>query len=331
MLTTLLALAMAAAAPKAPPAPTWLAEDLPLPLSVRSPEDLQLKGVAERQYLIFNLLAGGKLAWDAGDYASAATKWEALLRIPDLPSDVLAAAKPFAAEARKRAGNAGPAQPPAVALDSPARPAEPEPVAPRALSAGTLAGTVTGGGALGPGGAVVVLRRIGGPTPRPKPAKGKVVAQKNKTFVPRVLAVPVGTSVEFKNEDEISHNVFSLSKGSDFDLGLYKGGNSRAQQFDNPGPVQLLCNIHSSMVGYVYAVDSPWFAQADASGAFAIKGVPAGEYVLEAWHEAASAPTRQTVKVDGDAKVSLTVGGDRTQSGFVPDKYGKPRQVQLGY
>ncbi|MGC4114240.1 MAG: carboxypeptidase regulatory-like domain-containing protein [Myxococcales bacterium] len=342
--TLLLALTTAATvpkpppAPKAPPAPVWLADELPLPLAVRTPEDLQFKGVAERQYLVFNLLAGGKVAWDAGDWATAASKWEALLRLPDLPAEVLAAAKPFAAEARKRAGNTAPAEPPAIALVGPAKVAEPEPAPPphsapalRAPAAGALSGVVTGGGSLGPGGAVIVLRRVGGTTPRPKPAKGKVVVQKGKTFVPRVLAVPVGTAVEFRNEDEISHNVFSLSKPSEFDLGLYKGGNSRAQQFDNPGAVQLLCNIHSSMIGYVYAVDSPWFAQADATGAFTIKGVPAGEYVLEAWHEAAAATTRLSVKVDGDTKVSVTVGGDKAQSGFVPDKYGKPRQVQLGY
>jgi hypothetical protein len=92
--------------PRRPPAPPWLAEELPLPLSVKTPEELQLKAVAERQYLIFNLLAGGKVAWDAGDWASAAGKWEALLRLPGLPTDVEAAARPFASEARQRAGGA---------------------------------------------------------------------------------------------------------------------------------------------------------------------------------------------------------------------------------
>ena len=312
-------------------APSWLAEELPLPLSVRTPEDLHFKAAAERQYLVFNLLAGGKAAWDAGDWATAATKWEALLRMPDLPPDVVAAAHPFAIEARKRAGGAA-AETPSVSLAVPPPVAEPEaPRVEKPAPFGSLSGVITGGGALGPGGTVVLLRRATGATPKPKPAKGKVIVQRGKTFVPRVLAVPLGTAIEFRNEDEISHNVFSLSRPNDFDLGLYKGGLVKTQQFDAPGPVQLLCNIHTSMVGYVYVSDTPWFAQADAGGTFSIKGVPPGEYQLEAWHESASAPTRQAVRVEGDAHVSLTVNADKAGPTFVPDKYGKPRQVQLGY
>jgi plastocyanin len=310
--------------------PAWPSDELPLPLSVKTPEDLQLKAAAERQYLIFNLLAGGKLAWDSSDWATAASKWEALLRLPGLPAEVDAAVRPFAVEARKRAGGAG-AEAPRLEPVVP-KPAEPEPSKPAERPAlATLTGVVSGGGALGPGGTVVFLKRASGPTPKPRPAKGKVVVQRGKAFLPRVLAVPLGTSVEFRNEDEISHNVFSLSKPNDFDLGLYKLGTGRAQQFDAPGPVQLLCNIHSAMIGFVYVVDTPWFAQADANGAFAIKGVPPGEYLLEAWHEAAASPTKQSVHLEGEAQVALTVGGDKASPGFVPDKYGKPRQVQLGY
>ena len=178
---------------------------------------------------------------------------------------------------------------------------------------------------------MVFLKRAAGSTPKPKPGKGKVIVQRGKAFWPRVLAVPQGTAIEFRNEDEISHNVFSPSKPNEFDLGLYKGGLSKSQTFDSPGPVQLLCNIHTAMVGYVYVVDTPWFAQADGTGAFSIKGVPRGDYVLEAWHESASTPVRQPLRVEGDAQIALTVGGDKAQPAFVPDKYGKPRQVQLGY
>lgn len=321
---------LAAQPAAAKPPSAWLGEELPLPLAVRSPEDLQFKGAAERQYLIFNLLAGGKVAWDAQDWATAASKWEALLRLPDLPADVSAAARPFATEARQRAGGAA-ASPP-VALAPPPKPPETEaPKVPERPAAVTLSGVVTGGGALGPGGTVLVLRRASGATPRPKPARGKVIVQKGKTFVPRVLAVPVGTSVDFRNEDEISHNVFSLSRPNDFDLGLYKGGLSKARLFEAPGAVQLLCNIHTSMQAWVYVVDSPWFDQAEAGGGFAIKGVPPGDYVLEAWHESAAGTAKLPVRLDADAKVTVTVGGDRAQPAFVPDKYGKPRQPQLGY
>jgi plastocyanin len=210
---------------------------------------------------------------------------------------------------------------------------EPEPppkVVQKPVAAASLSGTVTGG-APGPGGTVVLLRRASGATPRPKPAKGKQIIQRGKTFIPHVLVVPVGTTVEFLNEDEISHNVFSLSRPNDFDLGLYKGGLAKTREFDSPGPVQLLCNIHSSMNGFVYVADTPWFGLADATGAFTIKGVPPGEYQLEAWHETASTPTRMAVRVEGDTRISLAVGGDKAPPPFVPDKYGKPRQVQLGY
>src|SRR5437588_12949046 len=100
--TSLLVYSLLAARPgPAEPKAVWLGADLPLPLSVRTPEDLAFKGAAERQYLIFNLLAGGKLAWDQSDFAGAADKWEALLRLPDLPADIASTVKPFAVEARK--------------------------------------------------------------------------------------------------------------------------------------------------------------------------------------------------------------------------------------
>jgi hypothetical protein len=86
------------------------------------------------------------------------------------------------------------------------------------------------------------------------------------------------------------------------------------------------------MIGYVVVVDTPYFAQADAAGAFSIKGVAPGEYDVEAWHEYASQPTRQKLTVPREgAKLVLTVAGDRQPPQFPPDKYGKPRQQQLGY
>src|SRR5438477_513920 len=178
-------------------------------------------------------------------------------------------------------------------------------------------------------GAEITLRRTDAPMPRLQAAK-KIVLQQGKAFVPRVLAVSVGSSVVFRNEDKINHNVFSLAPH--FDTGLYGEGGEKEEVFDKPGVVQLLCNIHSSMIGYLVVVDTPYFAQADGTGAFSIKGVQPGEYEIEAWHENASQPTRQrlTVAKEG-AKVALTVGGDRQPPAYPPDKYGKPRQTQLGY
>src|SRR6516162_7457320 len=95
----------AAAAPPAAPAGSraWLGEEMPLPLAVRTAQDLAVKAAAEKQYLIFNLLAGGKLAWDAGDFATAATKWEALLRVHGLDPEVEHVIRPLARDARARA------------------------------------------------------------------------------------------------------------------------------------------------------------------------------------------------------------------------------------
>jgi plastocyanin len=313
----------------------WLGEEMPLPLAVKTAQDLAVKAIAEKQYLIFNLLAGGKLAWDAGDYATAATKWEALLRVPAVDPEIERVIRPLAVAARERAGGAPQASAPGAAPAGAPTPA-PTPVTQllrEHVPTVSVSGTVAGGGAPGPGGAVVWLKRANGETPRPAPAKGKVVSQKNKTFVPHVLAVPVGTRVAFRNDDAIFHNVFSLNKPNDFDTGLYKQGGVYEETFKKPGPVQLLCNIHSSMIGYVYVVDSPYYAQADGAGAFTIKGVPPGEYEIEVWHEGASKTTKQRLAVgaEGVRGLDLRVGGDRRPPAFVPDKSGKPRQSHLGY
>src|SRR5688572_24287577 len=95
----------AAVAP-ATPGGVWLGEELPLPLVVKTPQDLALKAVAERQYLVFNLLARGKLAWDAGDFATAASRWEALLKIPGIDPELDRVVRPLAADARARSGGA---------------------------------------------------------------------------------------------------------------------------------------------------------------------------------------------------------------------------------
>ena len=334
------AVAGRAEAAAAPRAGGWLGEELPLPLSVRTPQDLAVKQVAERQYLIFNLLAGGKLAWDGGDYATAATKWETLLRLPGLDPEIDRVIRPLAREARGKSGGTpiaespSPAAPPAPVGGTPPPAPTDAPAAP-AREARTVAvsGTLSGGGAQGPGGAVIWLKRHGAETPRPAPAKGKVINQRNKSFVPHVLAVPVGSKVDFRNEDSIFHNVFSLSKPNDFDTGLYRQGASYSQVFKKAGPVQILCNIHSSMLGYVYVVDTPYYTQADGAGAFTIKGVPPGEYELSIWHEGSSKELHQrvTVGVDGVRSLEIKVAGDRGAPTFLPDKSGKPRQSQLGY
>ncbi len=335
---TLLAAALFATPAVAAPPPSdargWLGEELPLPLVVRTPQDLAVKSAVEKQYLIFNLLAGGKLAWDGGDFATAATKWEALLKIHPLDPELDKTIRPLANEARSRAAGRPAAETPVPAAPPPALPsAPPAPVPPPANPTVSVSGTVSGGGPLGPGGAVIWLKRANGETPRPAPAHGKVISQRGKMFVPHVLVVPVGTRVAFRNDDPIFHNIFSLSKPNEFDTGLYKQGATYTETFRHPGAVQLLCNIHASMFGFVVVVDTPYYAESDAGGAFNIKGVPPGEYELQVWHEASAKPTVEhlTVGAGGIRGLALRVGGDKRAPQFVPDKSGKPRQSHLGY
>jgi len=110
-----------------------------------------------------------------------------------------------------------------------------------------------------------------------------VLDQRNLSFTPRVLAVPVGTMVEFPNNDRVFHNVFSFRDGKRFDLGLYLVGSSRQVAFDKPGLSRIYCNIHPNMAAYVMAVDSPYFAVSDRAGTFRIAAVPTGTYRYYAW------------------------------------------------
>ncbi|MES1208270.1 MAG: hypothetical protein ABUS79_20230, partial [Pseudomonadota bacterium] len=194
---------------RASPGANWPGEEMPLPLAVRTPQDLAVKALAERQYLLFNLLAGGKSAYDAGNAALAAAKWEALLRLPGLDPEIDRVIRPLAAEARARAGGHPVSPVPPVSAVRPLEssgdadaPAAAPGAAGRA-SAVSVSGVVTGGGTLGPGGTVLWMKRVGAPTPRPAPARGKVISQRNKTFFPRVLAVPVGSKVDCRNEDDL--------------------------------------------------------------------------------------------------------------------------------
>lgn len=321
-----------------PAAPSWLGDDLPLPLAVKTPQDIGFKSAAERQYLIFNLMAAGKLAFDRGDDAGATAKWEALLRIPGLDPQIEQAVRPLLGEARARAGRPADAEPPAAAAPSSAEKATaPEPhervSPPPRRATTTVSGNVTGGGPGGPGGAVVWLKRLDERGPRPSPAQNQIVTQREKTFLPHVLAIPVGTSVQFRNDDRIYHNVFSIAKPNEFDAGIRATGATYVKTFSHPGVVQLLCNIHATMNAYVVVVESPYYAKAQASGAFTIHDVPPGRYDLAAWHEAASTVTHKTITVgpEGHRELAVTVGGDRRPAPFVPDKYGHKRQPQLGY
>jgi hypothetical protein len=303
----------------------WLMIAVLLSAPAKPTRDQAMLQLIERETQIANLLTTGKLAWDAGDYASAASKWEALLKVDGLPADVEKAVKPLAAEARNRARSGMPDLPGKQEAQVPEKVEPPKPPPPV-----TVSGTVSGGGSLGPGGAVIALRRVDGWTPKPPPQQ-KPLLQKEKRFVPHVLAVPVGSTIDFRNEDEIFHNVFSLSPAAKFDTGLHKGGAETPVKFEKTGVIELLCNIHATMLGYLVVVDTPWYAVADGSGTFQIRNVPPGEYEASVWHEAANAAQKRKVTVAEGAPLAFTVAADKRSNPFPPDKYGKPRQQQLGY
>ena len=143
---------------------------------------------------------------------------------------------------------------------------------------------VTKGGVLStqPPLAVVYLE---GAFPRPASLPTKQVAQKDLTFVPALLPVPVGTKVEFPNLDDTYHNIFSYSPVKRFDLGRYRAEERPipTQVFDKLGLVTLRCDIHEHMRGLILVLNTPYFVMTDTDGHFRLSGLPAGRYTLKAW------------------------------------------------
>jgi plastocyanin len=111
------------------------------------------------------------------------------------------------------------------------------------------------------------------------------LVQKNKSFEPHVVAVQVGSMIDFPNRDPFFHNVFSLFEGKRFDLGLYEAGTTKSARFDRAGVSFLFCNIHPEMSAVVVSVDTPYYALSDRSGHVTIAGVPDGHYQLQVWYE----------------------------------------------
>ena len=111
--------------------------------------------------------------------------------------------------------------------------------------------------------------------------------QRNKSFEPHVLVVPVGSVVAFPNHDPFFHNVFSLFEGKRFDLGLYEAGSTRDVHFDRPGFSYIFCNIHPEMSAVVVALDTPYYGISDSRGQVMIANVPSGKYTLRVWYESA--------------------------------------------
>lgn len=130
--------------------------------------------------------------------------------------------------------------------------------------------------------AVVYAVPASGQTP-PATLKPVEIEQKNRTFIPLVTAIQVGTDVAFPNRDKVRHHVYSFSPAKTFELKLYSG-TGKTVHFDKEGTVVIGCNIHDQMIAYIHVVPTPYFAKTDAAGKAALDGLLPGKYLLKAWH-----------------------------------------------
>jgi plastocyanin len=168
-----------------------------------------------------------------------------------------------------------------------------------------------------------VVVYVDGAKAKTAPAKA-TMTMKGKNFIPRVIVVPVGATVEFPNEDPIFHNVFSVSGENRFDLDLYKRPKSGTWTFQHPGVARVYCNIHPQMSAVVIVRDNPYFTKTAQDGSFSIPDVPAGKYVVHAWHErGGDAGENVTVAARGETDVKITLDASGFKRTPHKNKFGK--------
>ena len=186
--------------------------------------------------------------------------------------------------------------------------------------AGKINGTVNVKGLRSPADILVYL--VKAPPVQEDLSKTKfIMDQRDLTFNPHILPIPVGASVHFPNNDKVDHNIFSLSQTKKFNLGSYKSGESKTVLFDKPGIVELRCDVHAEMAAYIMVLKNPYFAVTDDQGRFeipdskhleqngikGIKDLPAGNYVLKIWHEKLKTEKQMvTIPENGDVSVEIT-------------------------
>ncbi len=171
------------------------------------------------------------------------------------------------------------------------------------------AGTVKGKGSGMKKHAVVYVDTIGGKA-FPAPTEHATMDQKGLLFLPHVIAVQQGTTVDFLNSDNVQHNVFWSSIGGDkkagHNMGTWLKGERRSYTFDKPGVVPLFCNVHPEMAAYIIVSPTPYFAETDDSGNYSINDIPDGSYTLVVWHEGTKNQTKP-VTVSGDISADFAV------------------------
>jgi plastocyanin len=134
--------------------------------------------------------------------------------------------------------------------------------------------------------------------------------QRDKSFHPALVVVPVGGKVEFPNHDPFFHNVFSLYEGKRFDLGLYESGTTRYVQFDRPGISYIFCNIHAQMSAVVIALNTPYFGISGANGEITLTNVPPGRYQMQVFHASAQPEDLRTYRREITVTESTVSLGD---------------------
>ncbi len=176
--------------------------------------------------------------------------------------------------------------------------------------AGDIKGKVTAAGMRSPENIAVYIDAIPGKT-FPPPAKPVIMDQKNLKFVPHVLVILKGTTVNFLNSDPVGHNVFWPSIGGNrklaHNLGTWPQGQEKSFTFNDPGVAPLLCNVHPEMSGYIVVAATPYFAVTNKDGDYEIKDVPAGHYTLTTWSEEGKPVTQAVDVTAGSITVNLTV------------------------
>jgi plastocyanin len=166
------------------------------------------------------------------------------------------------------------------------------------LAGGAVKGKVTlEGKPLGP--TIVYIKELKGATPSTEAES--TMNQLDVEFKPGVLVVQQGSTVHFPNLDKVWHNVFSLSPGNEFDLGLFRGGMSQSVQLKAPGEVQIFCNIHPQMHATILVLQNKLFAETKPDGTFTIENVPAGNYQLVAWEGTHVSVTRDILVVESQS------------------------------
>ncbi len=176
--------------------------------------------------------------------------------------------------------------------------------------AADIKGKVTAKGLRSAENIAVYVDAIPGKTFTP-PTQHLTMDQLHLAFVPHVMIVLKGSTVDFKNEDAVGHNVYwpaiNHNRKLAHNMGTWPQGQSKPFTFNDLGDVPLLCNVHPEMSGYILVVPTPYFALTDKEGSFDIKNVPAGQYTLKTWSESAKPLTQQITVSASGANVNLTV------------------------